>query len=430
MSSLLIAGGRLVDPLNGRDELADLRVEDGCVAAIGRLAPRTGEVVLDARGLAVTPGLIDICVHLRDPGFEEIETIQTGAQAALAGGFTAIAAMPDTAPAVDHAAGAAYVQLKGEAAGAARVYPVGALTRGREGKQLSEMDALARAGAVAFTDEDAPIEHAGMLVKAMRYAQMLKRAILTRCEDATLRGQGMVNGGLTADLMGLPAIGAGTEEVMLGRNLLLAQLEASALHLLHLTTQASMQQVASAKANGVPVTCSVTPHHLLLTEQALEHFEPVYKYMPPLRSELDRAALVEALSSGTVDAISSLHAPRGEFEKNLEFVYASPGTGGLETAFPVLHTRLVATGQVSFRRLIELLSCAPARILGVPGGRLSIGDVADMSCFNLETKWRVDPTRFLSRSKLTPYAGWEVVGRAIHVVVGGRVLYREARLST
>ena len=429
MTGFLVRGGRLVDPAQEIDEVCDVRVQGGVIAELGELSPLPDERVIDATNLIVAPGLVDLCVHLRDPGFEEVETIRSGAQAAAAGGYTSIAAMPDTDPPVDNEASAAYVALKGEQALSARVYPVGALTHGREGSQLSEMAGMKRAGAVAFSDEDRAIERADIFLKALRYSGMLERPVMTRCEDPWLRGQGVASGGLTADLLGLPAVSSGTEEVMLARNLHLARLEQAPLHLLHLSTRDSMSQVRRAKLDGVRVTCSVTPAHVLLSEKYLETYDSAFRFMPPLRTDDDCSALIEGLADGTVDSISSAHSPRGEFEKNLEFIFAAPGTGALETTFPVLYTCLVETKRLSISRLVELLSTNPARILRIPGGRLAVGDPADLACFDVTTSHRIESTRFLSHSKVTPYDGWEVRGRARHVSVAGRLRYRDYRLT-
>ncbi len=429
MNGFLVRGGRLIDPAQGVDAVCDVRVAGGLVTEIGSLASSTDEVEIDATDLIVAPGLVDLCVHLRDPGFEEVETIRSGAQAAMAGGYTSIAAMPDTDPPVDNEASAAYVALKGERAESARVYPVGALTHGREGSRLSEMAGMKRAGAVAFSDEAGAVERADIFLKALRYAGMLDRPVMTRCEDPWLRGQGVASGGLTADLLGLPAISSGTEEVMLARNLHLARLERAGIHLLHLSTRDSVAQIQRAKHAGVRVTCSVTPAHVLLSEKQLERYDPAFRFMPPLRTEDDCAALVDGLVDGTIDAISSAHSPRGQFEKNLEFVFAAPGTGSLETTFSVLYTWLVETERLSISRLIELLSTNPARILRVPGGRLAVGDPADLTCFDVTTEHRIDPSRFLSHSRVTPYDSWKVRGRARHVLVGGELRYRDYRLT-
>ncbi len=429
MSRYLLQGGRVVDPASGRDEICDLRIEGGAIAEIGRLAPRGGEETIAARGLLVAPGLVDLCVHLREPGFEEAETIRSGAQAALAGGFTAIAAMPDTVPPIDNEASVAYVRMKGEEARGARVYPAGALTRGRAGQHLSEMGGMRRAGAIAFTDEDEAVHGADVLLRALRYASMLNAPILTRCEDKGLRGRGMVSTGLIADLLGLPSIGAGTEEIMVERNVRLAHSIRTDLHLMHISTAESQREVAQAKAAGVAVTCSVTPHHITFNEEKVKSFDPVYKYFPPLRSELDRKALIEGLRSGTVDAISSAHSPRGDAEKNLEFFHAAPGTGALETVFGVLYSRLVLTEELPLARLLAALSLAPARILRVPGGRLAAGEPADIACFDVSTEYSIDPAHFASRSRVTPFAGWQVRGRAQHVFVGGEPRLRDGKLA-
>lgn len=421
----MIQGGRVIDPATGRDEVCDVRILEGHIDVIGKTPVRAGESVLDARGLVVTPGLVDLCVHLREPGFEEVETIRSGARAALAGGFTSIAAMPDTEPPLDNEASITYVRLKGEEGRAARVYPVGALTQGRLGTHLSEMGGMQRAGAVAFSDEESAVDASDVFLRALRYSAMLDRPILTRCEERSLRGNGVAVSGLLADKLGLPSCAAGTEEVMVERNLRLARTVGTSLHLLHLSTAESLREVAAAKAAGVRVTCSVTPPHLLLTEDLIRDYDSVYRFQPPLQREADRAALVAAVADGTVDAISSHHCPRADGEKNLEFVYAAAGTGGLETAFAVLHTRLVLGGAIGLGRLIETLSTAPARILNLPVGRLAPGAPADVACFDVASEWRIDPARFLSHSRLSPFAGWSVRGRARHVVVGGALRLRD-----
>lgn len=429
MTQLLIQGGRVVDPAAQRDEVIDLRIVDGVVAELGQFEAHEDERVVDAAGLVVTPGFVDLCVHLREPGFADIETIESGAQAALAGGFTAIAAMPDTDPPIDTEATVAYIRLKGEEARGARVYPVGALTQGRRGDELSEMAGMGRAGAVAFSDEDSCVQQTVVFSRGLRYSHMLSKPVLTRCEDDGMRGRGVAHPGLLADLLGLPAIAPGTEELMVGRNIYLARQEQLPLHLLHLSTAESIRLLTEAKAAGVPVTASVTPQHLLLSEEAIQGYGALQKFRPPLRRSQDRQALVAALADGTVTAVSSDHVPRGEGEKSdLEFIFAAAGAPGLETTFPVLYTSLVQEGQLELSRLVDSLSRAPAEILGVPGGSLQPGDPADVSCFDVETPWRIDASRFLSRSRMSPFDGWEVRGRTRHVIVGGELRLFEGEL--
>ncbi len=429
MKDLLLRRGRLIDPAQGLDQVCDLRLRGGRVAELGEGLSQTEAEVIDCSDRVVAPGFVDLCCHLREPGFADIETIRSGARAALAGGFTAIAAMPDCEPAIDSESSVTYVRLKGEEADAARVYPIGALTKGRQGQDLSEMGGMTRAGAIGFSDEDSALERPDIFVKALRYAHMLERRVLTRCEDRWLRGKGVAHPGLLAELLGLPAIAPGTEEVMLGRYLHLARLEGAPLHLLHLSTEESMHLVGAAKREGVPITCSVTPHHLLLSEECIRGYDPVYKFTPPLRSEGDRRALIEALSNGTVDAISSAHTPRGENEKAVEFVFAASGSGAIEATFPVLYSRLVISGEVTLTQLIGLLSLAPARILGVEGGRLAVGDRADVTILDLEEEWRLEPKQFLSNCRSTPFAQWAVQGAVTQTIVEGRVRYRRGEVG-
>lgn len=429
MTQLLIAGGRVLDPGQGVDGLLDVLVEDGRVRAVAPNLAREGrfEQVIDARGALVVPGLIDMHAHFREPGREGDETIASGAAAAVRGGYTAVAVMPDTEPAIDDEAAAEFQVLQGRRAGKARIYPVGAVTKGRRGQELAEMAGLARGGAVAFSDARASIASAEVMRCALLYARMLDRPVIQHPEDPDLAKNGVMHAGLVSLTLGLPGKSAASEEVMVARDIALAQLTGGRLHLAHVSTAGSVEQVRQARRRGIRVTCAVSPHHLVLTDEAVATFDPNYKVTPPLRTRADVEALVEAIRDGTVDAIASDHAPHSREKKEVELQDAPDGIIGLETAVPLVVSELLGRRGLEPRRLVELLSLGPARVLGLPGGTLAPGSPADVTVLDLERTWRIGEV-FRSGSRNCPFVGREVRGRALCTVVEGRVVY-DARVE-
>ncbi len=429
MPDLLVVGGTVLDPASGRNGPADVLVRDGRIHFVGDGASARAKAskdaeLLDAKRRLVVPGLIDMHVHLREPGKEGVETIASGAAAAVAGGFTSVACMPNTDPAIDSEADISFIRLQAQKANLANVFPVGAITRGRRGEELAEMGQMSRAGAVAFTDDGNAVPTAGLLRRAMLYASMLGMPILEHCENPSLAADGVMNEGFVSTVLGLPGSPAEAEEITLARDIAIAHLTGGHLHAQHLSTAGSVDLVRRAKEQGIRVTAEVTPQHLTLTEEAVRGYDPVFKVNPPLRTERDVAALREGLRGGVIDAVASDHAPHLWEEKELEFIYAPFGMIGLETSLGVLFTELVHTGEISFEQLLPALTVNPARILGLERGTLEAGSAADLTLIDPEREWTVEPERFFSRSENCPYRGKSLKGRAVITVVGGRVVYR------
>src|SRR5262249_21119250 len=443
---LLIKSGRVIDPAQGRDEIVDVLVADGSIVSIGAGLSGTGAEVLDANGLVVCSGFIDLHVHLREPGEEYKETIQSGAAAAVAGGFTSICAMPTTKPVNDNASITRYVVEKSREAGLARVYPVGAITRGSCGEELSEMADMKEAGAVAVSDDGRPVMNSQVMRHAMEYARDHGLVVVDHCQDTSLSAGGVMHEGRYSTLLGLKGMSASAEESHVARDIMLARLTGARVHIAHISTAGAVAMVRAAKREGLPITCEVTPHHLALTDSAVQGFDTNTKMSPPLRSEEDRAALTEAAADGTIDAIATDHAPHHQDEKMLEYDRAPFGVVGLETALGIALTVLhhssasespacdsaqkrsnVPTFQRSnaavLSRIIEMLTIGPARAFGLPGGTLAIGSPADITIFDPDLELTVDPALFKSRSRNTPFAGFRLKGRTISTFVGGRQLF-------
>lgn len=427
---LLVEGGRVVDPSRNVDGLLDVLVEDGVIRAV---APSLGgnkkdyARVLDARGLVVVPGLVDMHVHLREPGNEEEETISSGTAAAVAGGFTSVAAMPNTDPAVDNEAACEFQVNQGRRAAMARVYPIGAITKGRKGEELSEMGGMVRGGAVAFSDDGSPVRNAEVMRRGLLYAKMFDRVVIDHAEDPDLAGKGVMHAGLVSMILGLPGKSSASEEVMVARDITLAEITGARLHIAHVSTRGSVELVRRAKARGIRVTCEAAPHHFSLTDEAVRSFDPNFKMNPPLRTADDVQAVIDGLKDGTVDAIASDHAPHSHEAKSVEFQDAPNGVLGLETNVPVAFTRLVEERGLPLARLIELLSSVPARILGIPAGTLAPGSAADVTVLDTETPWVVNVDAFRSKSRNCPFHGWTVRGRAVYTLVGGKVVHEQKR---
>ena len=419
MSEMLIKNGRVICPAQGIDQRADVLVRDGRIAAIGSFEETVG--TLDATGLIVAPGLIDMHVHFREPGKEEEETIASGAASAVAGGFTTVATMPNTDPPVDNEAAVAFQLRQGERAGLARVAPIGCVSVGRAGEQIAEIGQMTRAGAVAFSDDGSCVSNARLMRAALQYASMFDKPIIDHCEDETLMGSGCMHAGFWSVKLGLGGIPAAAEEIMVARDLTLAEAAGGRLHIAHVSTAGAVDLVRRAKTRGVPVTAEATIHHLVLTDQWVSTFDPVYKMNPPLRSDADVEALRAGLADGTLDAIVTDHAPHAPEEKDVEFPEAPFGVIGLESAIPVLVAQLIEPGIVSWPQAIAALTCRPAEILRLEAGTLEVGRPADITVIDPATEWTLDAGAFRSKSRNCPFHHWKVRGRALLTLVGGDI---------
>ena len=420
----LLRGGRVVDPVNGIDGVHDVLIDDDRIAAVGRDLPVDGAAVVEIpEGFVVCPGFIDMHVHLREPGQEHKETVASGSAAAVAGGFTAVACMPNTTPVNDDANVTAYILAKAAEADLARVYPIGAVSRGSDGALLADIAELKEAGCVAITDDGRPVATALLLRRAMEYAGMFGMPVIEHCEDASLKGDGVAHEGYHAAALGLRGMPGACEALGVERGVLLSELTGSAFHVAHMSARASLRAVRKGKEAGVRVTCEVSPHHFTLTDEALASpipYDTNVKMNPPLREVADRDAMLSGIVDGSVDAIATDHAPHHYDEKRVEFDRAPFGIVGLETAVSLALDRLVHAGVIRLPRLVELLSVNPARILGVPGGSLSPGTPADVTILAPDLHVRVEASRLRSRSKNTPFDGWQLRGGVAATLVDGR----------
>ncbi|MGI6163093.1 MAG: dihydroorotase [Bacillota bacterium] len=431
-NDLLIKGGRVIDPSTHTDQELDVLILDGKVSKIAEsLAPENGIAVLDATGKIVMPGLIDMHVHLREPGFEYKEDIESGTQAAAMGGFTAVACMPNTEPACDNDSVVSKIAERARKSGLVRVYPIGAVTKNRAGKELAEMGEMNAAGAVAFSDDGSPVASAEVLRCALEYLKSFDAVLIDHPEDESLSENGQINYGLVSTISGLRGVPGESEEVAIARDILMARLTGGRLHLAHISTKNSVGLVRLAKAKGINVTCEVTPHHLVLTEDLVieSGYDTNTKVNPPLRSKEDVEALLLGLSDGTIDAIASDHAPHHIDDKWVEYDYADFGISGLETSVGLVIDKLVLPGLIDWMKMAETMSLNPARILGVPGGSLSEGSAADITIIDPACEHSIDPRRFMSRGKNTPFAGWRLTGAAHATIVGGRIVMVNRRLT-
>jgi dihydroorotase len=425
---LLVKGGRVVDPATGTDAVLDLLIEGGRIAErrpAGRGAAPPGASVVDAAGRVVCPGFIDMHVHLREPGHEHKETIETGTRAAAAGGFTAVACMPNTDPWNDGLSVTEFIVTEARRRGVVQVFPVGCVSKGGRGEELAEIGDMVRAGAVAVSDDGRPVATPYLMRMALEYTRIFGIPVIDHCEDRSLTAGGVMNEGEIATALGLRGMPATAEEIAVGADLALCALTGGRLHLAHLSTRGSLEQVKRAKDRGLPVTCEVTPHHLLLTDRAVRDsdYDANTKVNPPLRSEADRQALLEGLRDGTIDAIATDHAPHHADEKRVEFDDAPFGIAGIETAVALALDRLVAPGVIGLPRLVELLSVNPARILGLRKGSLAVGADADLTILDPGLAQTVDVGRFHSRSRNSPFHGWTLRGGPVVTIVGGRIVH-------
>jgi dihydroorotase len=421
---ILLRGGRVIDPSSGMDAITDVLLDDGVVKGVGQDLGTPGDAdVRDVSGLIVCPGLIDLHVHLREPGGEHKETIRSGARAAAAGGFTTVCAMPNTDPPVDDPAAVGFVRAEGLRSGGARVFPTGAVSVGQQGERLTQIGEMVDAGAVAITDDGRPVMDAGLMRLALSYARTLGIPVASHCEDISLSRGGSMNEGLMSTKLGIIGIPNAAEDVMIARDIILAELTGGRLHVQHVSTQRGVEMIRMAKARGIHVTAEGTPHHFTLTDDAVEGYRTEAKVNPPLRSAADRDAVIAGVADGTLDVIATDHAPHHYDEKEQAFDDAPFGLVGLETAVGLVMTHLVAKGLIDLPTMIDRMSCAPARAFRLPGGTLRPGSPADITLIDPDVSWVVDAARFRSKSRNSPFVGWKLEGGVAATIVGGVVRF-------
>ncbi|HBG07458.1 MAG: dihydroorotase [Geobacteraceae bacterium GWC2_58_44] len=422
--NLLIVGGRLIDPSQGIDETMDILIADGVVLELGHgLTAPEGTQSIDAAGLIVTPGLIDMHVHLRDPGLEYKEDIATGSRAAAAGGFTSVACMPNTSPVIDNKAVTSYILNKARNEAVVNVFPIGAITKGSKGESLAEMGELKEAGCVAVSDDGKPVASAELMRRALEYAKGVGITVISHSEEISLVGEGVMNEGFTSTELGLKGIPWAAEDVAVAREVYLAEFTGAPVHIAHISTVGSARIIRNAKARGVQVTCETAPHYFTLTDEAVLGYNTNAKMNPPLRTSGDVAAMKAGLADGTIDAIATDHAPHHPDEKDVEFNVALNGIVGLETSLP-LSLKLVEEGCLDLKALVSLMSCNPAKILGLERGTLKPGAVADVTIIDPLKQWQVSAEKMESKSKNSPFLGWQMKGAAVYTIVKGQVVHK------
>lgn len=424
MSKLLLRNGRVLDPASRRDEVADVLLSDGVIAEIGANLVRTGADVFDATGLVVAPGFIDMHVHLREPGFEHAETIESGSRAAAAGGFTSICCMPNTKPVNDSATVTNYILDRARRLAVVNVYPIGAITKGSEGEELAAIGSMKAAGVVAISDDGRPVMNARVMRRAMESARSLDLPLINHCEDLNLSAGGDMHEGVPSTRFGLRGIPSASEDVMVARDILLAQLTGVRYHVAHLSTKHAVAMVKYAKAQGLPVTCEVCPHHFSITDTDVKAYDANYKMKPPLRSCCDVDAALDGIADGTVDALATDHAPHAGSEKMQEFEKCPFGILGLETAVGLTFEKLVHTGRISLMKMVELYTTGPANVLRLNRGTLAIGAPADVTILNPELRWTYDVNHSPSKSRNTPFHGAGFRGGAAATIVNGSIVWR------
>jgi len=424
MPALLIKNGRVVDPASGHDAVADVWIEDGLIKGVGANLSPAGAQVFDATGLVVAPGFIDMHVHLREPGFEHSESIESGARAAAAGGFTSICPMPNTAPVNDSATVTTYIIEKARRHAVVNVFPIGAITRGSLGEELAAIGSMRQAGAVAISDDGRPVMNAQLMRRAMEFARSFHMPVINHCEDLHLSAGGDMHEGAASVRLGLRGIPGSSEDVMVARDILLAEVTGARYHVAHISSRHSVEMVAFAKLRGLPVTSEATPHHLTLTDAGMIPYDSNYKMKPPLRSAGDVNAVVEGVVNGAIDAIATDHAPHAGSEKMQEFEKCPFGIIGLETALGIALEHLVHSGKINITRVIEMFTGNPARILNLPRGTLAVGAPADVTVFSTDRYWTYDVNKSLSKSRNSPFDGVSFRGGPVATIVSGKVVWQ------
>lgn len=426
----LVKGARLIDPAVGLDKVADIAIADGVIEAIGENLPEEGYEVLDRAGHVVVPGLVDCHVHLRDPGQEYKETIETGTAAAAHGGFTDVCSMPNTIPETSTAEVIDYVRAHALKAGHCRVHPSGSCTVDRKGDALAEIGDMVDHGAVAFTDDGRGVQDAGMMRRVMDYTKMFDKVVMSHCQDESLAGKGQVNEGVASTRLGLEGWPAAAEEIQIARDIALSELTGCPIHIQHLTTARAIELVREGKRRGIKVTCEATPHHLVLNEDMITStYDTNFKVNPPLRTAEDNKALIEAVVDGTIDIIVTDHAPHAEHEKDREFELAPFGMTGIETSLGCILTYLVRPGHIDYNRMVELMCIKPREILRLDPKTIEEGSVADLTIFDPELQWTVTADDMYSKSKNSAFLGHELTGRATDVFLAGKPTMREGRVD-
>jgi dihydroorotase len=424
MATLLIKNGRVIDPASGRDGVADVWIEGGVVRGVGNgFSAPSGATVFDASGLVVAPGFIDMHVHLREPGFEHAETIETGSRAAAAGGFTSICPMPNTAPVNDNATVTSYIIEKARRHAVVNVFPIGAITKGSAGEELAAIGSMRQAGAVAISDDGRPVMNARVMRRAMEFARSLGIPVIDHCEDLHLSAGGDMHEGLESVRLGLRGIPGCSEDVMVARDILLAEVTGARYHVAHISSRHSVEMVAFAKARGLAVTAEATPHHLALTDAEMPPYDSNYKMKPPLRCSHDVSAVVSGVATGAIDAIATDHAPHPGSEKMQEFEACPFGILGLETAVGIVLEKLVSREKIGLPHMVELFTTGPARILGIDRGTLAVGAVADVTIFSTTREWTYDVNKSFSKSRNSPYDGKAFRGGPVATIVGGEMVW-------
>ncbi len=418
MGSILIKNGRVIDT---SENSADVYIDGGRIVKVGDCSDVTADTVIDASGKYVMPGLVDMHCHLREPGFEHKETIETGARSAAYGGYTSIACMPNTSPVIDDPALVRYVSMRGEEAGYARVYPIACITKGMKGEEITEMSALKKAGAVAFSDDGCPVSDSGVMRNALEYAKTFNLLLIDHAEERSVSGDGVVNEGVNATIAGLRGINRAAEEIAVARDIVLAESLGAKVHIAHVSTAGSVELIRDAKARNVKVTCETCPHYFSATDEEILSYNTNAKINPPLREQSDCEAIIDGICDGTIDVIATDHAPHTAEEKTREFDLAPFGTVGFETALPLAYTYLVESGNIDMLRLVRIMSHTPAKLLGLPVVYVKPGAMADLVIFDPACEWTVRADELHGKSANCLYDGWLLKGKVVHTIIGGEI---------